>query len=132
MEDGIIKPNHMKKLSLFILLTMMGSSLFSQKLELIEDKDLIIERANAELDSAMAAPEGSIYQYALKHPVKGEYTYDISIWEKGAVTSIFAVGNNNGTIDSQNRLKDFLMTFKFNFKMPKGKIYKFRHTFTFN
>jgi hypothetical protein len=122
----------MKKISLFILLIMLGINTFAQKLELIEDKDLIIERANAELDQAMAQPEGSIYLYTLKHPVKGEYTYDISIWEKGTVTSIFAVGNNNGTIDSQNRLKDFLMTFKFNFKMPKGKIYKFRHTFVFN
>lgn len=122
----------MKKISLFILLIMLGFSTFAQKLELIEDKDLIIERANAELDTAMAPPEGTIYLYILKHPIKGEYTYDISIWEKGTVTSIFAVGNNNGTIDSQNRLKDFLMTFKFNFKMPKGKSYKFRHTFVFN
>ena len=122
----------MKKISLFILLIMLGFNTFAQKLELIEDKDLIIERANAELDQAMTPPEGPIYLYTLKHPIKGEYTYDISIWEKGIVTSIFAVGNNNGTIDSQNRLKDFLMTFKFNFKMPKGKSYKFRHTFVFN
>jgi hypothetical protein len=111
---------------------MLGFTSFSQKSELIEDRDLIIERANAELDTAMAPPEGAIYLYTQKHPIKGEYTYDISIWEKGTVTSIFAVGNNNGTIDSQNRLKDFLMTFKFNFKMPKGKSYKFRHTFIFN
>jgi len=122
----------MKKLSFSILLIMLGFNTFAQKLELIEDKDLIIERANAELDTAMAPPEGPVYLYTLKHPIKGEYTYDISIWEKGIVTSIFAVGNNNGTIDSQNRLKDFLMTFKFNFKMPKGKSYKFRHTFVFN
>jgi hypothetical protein len=122
----------MKKISLIIFLIMLGSNTFAQKLELIEDKDLIIERANAELDTAMAPPEGPVYLYSLKHPIKGEYTYDISIWEKGIVTSIFAVGNNNGTIDSQNRLKDFLMTFKFNFRMPKGKSYKFRHTFVFN
>jgi hypothetical protein len=122
----------MKKISLLILLIMPGISSMAQKSVLIEDKDLIIERANAELDTAMTPPEGSIYLYTLKHPIKGEYTYDISIWEKGTVTSIFAVGNNNGTIDSQNRLKDFLMTYKFNFKMPKGKSYKFRHTFVFN
>ena len=122
----------MKIISFIILLIMLGINTFAQKLELIEEKDLIIERANAELDTAMAPPEGPVYLYTLKHPIKGEYTYDISIWEKGIVTSIFAVGNNNGTIDSQNRLKDFLMTFKFNFKMPKGKSYKFRHTFVFN
>jgi len=122
----------MKKLSMIILLVMTGFICLAQKPELIEDKDLIIDRANTELDSAMVSPEGTIYLYTLKHPVKGEYTYDISIREKGMVISIFAVGNNNGTIDSQNRLKDFLMTYKFNFKMPKGKSYKFRHTFIFN
>jgi hypothetical protein len=122
----------MKKLLVLLILILAGFYSFAQKAELIEDKDSVIARANAELDLAMIGPEGSIYLFTQKHPVKGEYTYDISIREKGMVVSIFAVGNNNGTIDSQNRLKDFLMTFKFNFKMPKGKIYKFRHTFIFN
>jgi len=110
----------------------MGFASFAQKKELIEDKDLVIQRATAELDSAMMAPEGSIYLWTQKNPIKGEYTYDISIWEKGTVTSIFSQGNNNGTIDGQNRLRAFLMEFHFNFKMPKGKSYKFRYTFAFN
>jgi hypothetical protein len=122
----------MKKTFFIFLLITLAFTSFGQKQELIEDRDKVIATANAELEQAMAAPEGAIYLYAQKHPIKGEYTYDISIWEKGMVTSIFAVGNNNGTIDAQNRLKDFLMTFKFNFKMPKGKSYKFRHTFVFN
>jgi hypothetical protein len=122
----------MKRLLLLVLLIMLGISSFSQKKELIEDKDLIIERANAELDQAMAPPEGSIYLYSLKNPIKGEYTFDISIWEKGTVTSIFVVESKNGTIDAQNRFKSFLMNYTFNFKMPKGKSYKFRHTFVFN
>jgi len=122
----------MKKISLLILLISLGMTSFSQKKELIEDKDLIIERANAELDLAMAPPEGSIYQYTLKNPIKGEYTFDISIWEKGVVTSIFVVESKNGTIDAQNRFKSFLMSYVFNFKMPRGKSYKFRHTFVFN
>lgn len=122
----------MKKTLLFLLLIMLGFSTFAQKMELIEDKDLIIERANAELDQAMEAPEGSIYLYSLKNPVKGEYTFDISFNDKRIVTSIFVVESKDGTIDAQNRFKSFLMTFKFNFKVPKGKSYKFRHTFVFN
>lgn len=122
----------MKKNFLFIVLIFLGISVFAQKKELIEDKDLIIARATAELDSAMMAPEGSIYLWTQKNPIKGEYIFDISIWQKGTVTSIFAVGNNNGTIDGQNRLRSFLMNFQFNFKMPKGKSYKFRYAFVFN
>jgi hypothetical protein len=123
---------NMKTTFAIILLIFMGLTAFSQKKELIEDKDLIIERAQAELDSAMTAPEGSIYKWTLKNPIKGEYIFDISIWEKGTVTSIYVVGNNGGTIDAQNRFKAFLMDFSFNFKMPKGKSYKFRHAFVFN
>jgi hypothetical protein len=121
-----------KKTVLAFLLVILGITAFAQKKELLEDKDLIIERANAELDAAMAAPEGPIYLWSQKNPIKGEYTFDISIWEKGTVTSIFAVGNNNGTVDQQNRLRALLMNFEFNFKMPKGKSYKFRHVFVFN
>jgi hypothetical protein len=122
----------MKKIFLLLLLLPLGLSSFAQKKVLLEDKDQIIERANAELDSAMMAPEGSIYLWTQKNPIKGEYIFDISIWEKGTVTSIFVVGNNNGTIDMQNRFRSFMMEFNFNFKMPKGKSYKFRHAFVFN
>lgn len=122
----------MKKTLLLVVLIFLGFSSFAQKKELIEDIDLIIERANAELDTAMAPPEGAIYLYTLKNTIKGEYTFDISIWEKGTVTSIFVVESKNGTIDAQNRFKSFLMNYIFNFKMPKGKSYKFRHTFVFN
>ncbi len=122
----------MKKTTIFILLVFLALGLSAQKKVLLEDKDQIIERAKLELDSAMMAPEGSIYLQTIKNPIQGEYTFDISIWEKGTVTSLFAVGNNNGTLAAQNRLRAILMEFKFNFKMPKGKSYKFRHTFVFN
>ncbi len=122
----------MKKILLLVIMITLGLTSMAQKKVLIEDKDQIIERAKAELDSAMVGPEGSIYLWAQKNPIKGEYIFDISIWEKGTVTSIYVVGSNNGTIDAQNRFRSFLMEFQFNFKMPKGKSYKFRHSFVFN
>jgi len=131
MENGPLKQNNMKKTFLLFLSIMLGLCSIAQKRELIEDKDLIIERAKAELDSAMVAPEGSIYLYTLKNPIQGEYTFDISFSDKRIVTSIFVVERIEGTIDAQNRFKSFLMTFKFDFKVPKGKSYKFRHTFVF-
>jgi len=121
-----------KNALLLIVFVVCGLTALSQKKELIEDKDLIIERAKLEMDSAMMAPDGKIYQWARKNPIQGEYIFDISIWEKGTVTSIFVVANNNGSIDAQNRFRSFLMEYQFNFKMPKGKSYKFRHAFVFN
>ena len=117
-------------MSTFLIIMVFVSN--AQKKELLEDKDLIIERAKAELDLAMSPPEGSIFLYSVKYPIKGEYTFDISFNDKNMVTSIFVVESKNGTIDAQNRFKSFLMTFKFSLKVPKGKSYKFRHTFIFN
>lgn len=122
----------MKKTPILFLFIVLSLCSFAQKRELIEDKDLIIERAKAELDLAMTPPEGSIYLYTLKNPIQGEYTFDISINDKRMISSIFVVERIGGTIDAQNRFKSSLMTFKFNFKVPKGKSYKFRHTFVFN
>ena len=117
-------------MSTFLIIMVFISN--AQKKELLEDKDLIIERAKAELDLAMSPPEGSIFLYSVKYPIKGEYTFDISFNDKNKFTSIFVVESKNGTIDAQNRFKSFLMTFKFSLKVPKGKSYKFRHTFIFN
>ena len=122
----------MKQILMFTFLIILVFVSNAQKKELLEDKDLIIERAKAELDLAMSPPEGSIYLYSVKYPIKGEYTFDISFNDKNKVTSIFVVESKNGTIDAQNRFKSFLMTFKFSLKVPKGKSYKFRHTFIFN
>ena len=121
----------MKKLILLSSLIILGISAYTQKKDLVEDKDQIQERAKAELDLAMAPPEGSLYLFSQKNSITGEYTFDISIREKGDISTVFAIGNNNGTINSQNELKDFLMEFEFNFKVPKGKTYKVRYTFTF-
>lgn len=121
----------MKKLLFTLLIVTFGISSYSQKKDLIEDKDQILERAKAELELSQSPPEGALYLFVQKNNIKGEYTYDITIREKGDVATVFSVGNNNGTLDSQNKLKDFLMAMEFNFKMPKGKYYKFRHTFKF-
>jgi hypothetical protein len=120
----------MKKFLILIFIITCLSA-FAQKLELIEDKDKVIERAKLELGEAMRSPEGSIYKFAQEKAIKGEYTFDITVHEKGIVATVFVVGNKDGNIQSQNRLKDFIYVFKFNFKMPKGKSYKFQYVFTF-
>ena len=122
----------MKKTLLIILMIVVGLASFAQKKEILQDMGLIIETAKAELDEAMKAPEGEIYLYTLKNLIKGEYTFDISFNDKRIITSIFVVESKDGTIDAQNRFKSFLMDYKFNFKVPKRKSYKFRYTFVFN
>jgi hypothetical protein len=120
----------MKKAIFILLLTVAATTAWSQKKVLIENKDQIIEQARLEIEQALTPPEGPIYLFVQEHSIKGEYTYDITIREKGDVATVFSVGNMNGTIEGQNKLKDFLLNFEFSFKVPKGKYYKFRHIFS--
>ena len=121
----------MKRIALLTLMVLVSITSFAQKKVLIENKEEIHAEAIREIEQAMAAPEGSIYLFATSWGMKGEYKYDITIREKGDVATVFSHGNTNGTIENQNRMKDFLMTLDFDFKMPKGKYYKFTYTFKF-
>ena len=123
----------MKQTLLFLLLLSVLTG-FSQKRKkvLIESKSEIIETARKELDEAMKAPEGAIYLFATGNQLEGEYTFDITVHEKGKVASVFCAERKEGTIKMQNKLKDFIKDFQFYFKMPKGKRYKFTYKFKFN
>jgi hypothetical protein len=120
----------MKTLVLFFLFILTIPS-FAQKLEMIEDKDQIIQRAKLELDSAMA-PGGVLYLFGKENGIQGKFTIDLTIRGKGEVATVFIVNSDNDNFPNQNKLKDRLKAFKFNFKMQKEKSYKFQYIFTFN
>jgi hypothetical protein len=100
------------------------------KAQLISDYDEIIKRANLEIDSSMAS--GFLKKMAVKYSVApAQYTMNVSIHEKGKVLSVFMVKSNATDVKQQNLVKDLVKQMEFSFKMPKGNIYKFEHTFKF-
>jgi len=118
-------------ISLLILTSISG---YAQKRKriLIENKDRIISEAVKQLDEEMQGPEGEIYLFKTENNISGKFTFDITIHEKGYVATVFVVENDGGSIASQNKLKDFIKDFRFWFKMPKGKDYKFQYVFNFS
>lgn len=121
----------MKRILIGLLTVVWGINLYAQKPELIDSKDEVIKIATLELDQALTPPEGALYKFAQKYQITGEYTLDITIRNKGEVVTVFISDKKNWNIDSQNSLKDKVMDFKFSFKMPKNKDYKFSYTFKF-
>jgi hypothetical protein len=117
---------------LILICTILTVSAFSQKKVLIEDPEKVMAEAIAEIEEAMKAPEGEIYLFVQENNIKGSYDFDITLREKGEVASVFVRGNEGGTIKMQNSFKDFIKELKFNFKMPKGKSYKFNYVFKLN
>lgn len=115
------------KPALIIVLLALCSSTFAQKKELIQDKKAIQERANVELDVAMA-PGGPLYTVIQENGLQGSMDAQISFREKGDVSSVFVVAFD-GSIEDQNRFRSALHAFRFNFKMPKGQQYRIEKHF---
>lgn len=121
----------MKSSLMFLFLLVFSLSASAQKKVLIIEKDLIIEEAKKELDQILANPESDFMKVITEKKVTGVYVFDITICEKGQVLSVFVVSGNTNDVKMQNQVKDLVKALEFNFKMPKGKSYKFQYTFNF-
>ena len=120
----------LKKIITAILLIAISFQVSAQKKVLISNQTDIIEAAVKVFDESMKN-EGGLFELAKEFEFTGVYIFDITIHKKGEVASVFVVENTEGTIPTQNRLKDFVMDMKMGFKMPKDKRYKFQYTFKF-
>ena len=103
----------------------------AQKKPNLDEFDEVVEAAQKELSEALQGPEGELFLLKEVYNISGSYTMDIQIHEKGKVASVFCKSKENGQIKSQTLIKDFVKAYRFNFKMPKGKKYKFEYTFNF-
>lgn len=94
-----------------------------QKRELLSDPMTIESRVIQALDNHKESDEWK--EWLLTSGVKGEFVFDLTIWNKGEVVAVRALSRSEGAeIKDQNALKDYLKVMKFHFKVPKGKRYK--------
>lgn len=119
------------KLFIILLSITITTAVFAQKKPLVESKEEVEVLAIQDFDHAMTAPEGELYLFGLENNIKGEYLFKITLGDRGKVVSVFAKGNKGGDIPSQNKVKDEVKNFKFNFKLPKDKNFSLQHTFKF-
>lgn len=119
----------MKPLIIALIFAVSSLQLFAQKKITLIDKQQIIEYAVAELDQSITDPKGvlnkSISPYKL---VPGTYIFDVTIRGKGETATVFVVNDGENDIKTQNYLQDLLKAYRYNFKMKKGKLYKFQYT----
>lgn len=115
--------------ALWIIIAFCALPGLAQK-PLISHEEDIIKRAQAELDSLFKTG-GPLQVEAAKLGLAGEYVMDITVFDKGKVQSIFVVSSNAINAEMQNRVKDFIRTVEFAFKIPKSTNCKVRYTFQF-
>lgn len=114
------------------ILLIAGSAVPSvaQKKQLLSNYDEVVAMARRELDS-LFQPGAPLRVQAAKRGLVGEYVVDITLFDKGKVQSVFMVSGSMADVTMQNRVKDFIRTFEFGFKVPKSTNFKFRYTFQF-
>ena len=120
----------MRKFSL-ILFLMMGiffsNDVLAQKKKTLTSYDDVVKIAKEQL--ATSQQSGKLAEYIIEHKIKGEFIFDITVGDKGKVMTVFAVTSDDDKYKTQNKLKDYLKTLKFDIKTAKGKLYKFQYTF---
>ncbi len=115
------------RLTLFTILMLLTLTGFSQK-EMHQTAEAVEAAAVQELDELMSDPK--FLEILEKQEVKGEYSYQITVKEKGQIASMrFLEKSDDADIKGQNFLNNLVKKHKFGFKVPKGNFYKFNYTF---
>jgi len=113
---------------LLLIVFWITQDLSAQKKAYLVSQDEVVEAAIKAIEESMQ--NGDFKKFVEKTGIEGSYTMDITIKNKGEVASVRTI-EREGEIKHQNQLKDFVVTYKFPFKMPKDKSYKFRYEFKF-
>ena len=121
----------MKHLIVIMVCLFLAQYTYGQKLELVEDKEIILARAAEALDASMM-PGAALHEAVVEEKLIGRYVLQVSFKDKGDITSVFVVNAEAHDIRSQNRIKDLVHMSRLPFKTPKGRQYRLEHTFDLN
>ena len=116
------------RLLLFLLAAALSAPLRAQRPELNTQADVEQHVMNA---LAADKAQGKLAELALELGLRGSFTFDLTVGDKGNVLTIFPVEWTIAEIPARNRIKSCLMGLKFNFKTPKDKRFKSRQILEF-
>lgn len=117
------------KLSLLICFILLSPFIKAQKKPLYSNEEAVIEAAYLHLEES--EKNGELKEWAINNTPKGSYTMELTLRNKGEVATIRAIERKNGDIPTQNALKNFMKAYRFPFKIPKEKSFKFKYEFNF-
>lgn len=114
---------------LLVLLALAG---FSQKTKYgFLDSEKIIAEAQRQMEADVTSE--SFEKFREKNGLeRGQYHFQVTIRAKGAkaeVISVRAESRDEGSVDSQNALKDYVHSLRLAMKIPKQESYKFNFSY---
>jgi hypothetical protein len=122
----------MRKVTAPLLMTLglvLAVPALGQRRRELNTQAAVDERVNTALAAEKA--EGKLAELALKLGLRGSFTFDLTVGDKGTVLTLFPVEWTIDDIPARNRLKACLMDLHFSFRTPKGKRFKTRQTLEF-
>jgi hypothetical protein len=113
-----------KTLLIFFTISLF---LFTPQIVRSQQSNTYSDAAKAQLAKALA--NGDLKKDIDEAGIKGTYQFDITIYERGEVLTVFAHSTESTDIPSQNALKTLIKDFRFDLKIPNGVRVKFNYIF---
>lgn len=124
-----MKANRLIVLLGFFLFLFSNSS-FAQK-PVLTDEEIVTETVTKEMDELFKSKDFLKQKEKKYAAVTGTLVADIGIIQSGKVSTLFKVDSDINNPSFTNFLSDYIIEYKFKFKLQKQQRYKIRYTATF-
>ena len=106
------------------------SACYSQR-PVLTDEEIVAETVTTEIDAVFKSQEFLKKKNKKFETVAGTMTVDIGVVQNGKVSSFFKVDSDIKDIDFLNFMSNYILDYKFQFKLQKQQRYKIRYTIIF-
>jgi hypothetical protein len=113
---------------LLAAIMLLSFNSFSQKKQILTEEEQVQEEVGKEIETAFKSEQFLKKMSKKFSTVKGYVVTDISVVQNGKVATFFKVDSDIKNNDFFEFLSDYLLNYKFNFKLPKQQKYKIRQT----
>jgi hypothetical protein len=113
---------------LLAAIMLLSFNSFSQKKQILTEEEQVQEEVGKEIETAFKSEQFLKKMSKKFSTVKGYVVSDISVVQNGKVATFFKVDSDIKNNDFFEFLSDYLLNYKFNFKLPKQQKYKIRQT----
>lgn len=122
----------MKRIFIYstLFLLFFSSAVFAQK-PVLTDEEIVAETVTKEMDELFKSKDFLKQKEKKFKDVTGTIVADIGIIQSGKVSTLFKVDSDINNPLFANFLSDYIIDYKFKFKLQKQQRYKIRYTITF-
>lgn len=123
-----MKTSPIFKFTFCILLLTASFTSFAQQKKTLTDEEQVQEAVSQEIETVFKSKDFLKIKDKKFADVTGYIVTDISVVKNGKIATFFKVDSDIKNNDFFEFLSDYLLDYKFNFKLPKQQKYKIRQT----